>query len=166
MTFSIILLTLSRPTQRSGTETGSAAQKNFKKKEKTKTETREAQRLAQRRSKLGLSWMARQPTREAWTGRPEYSGPGQQAWRLLCQPVWTGHSLCARPRAESCPHSTQSSFTTCLQSVHCCCSFVKSCPALCSPMDCGPPTRVGCHVLLQGIFPTQGSNLHLPHLLN
>ena len=39
-------------------------------------------------------------------------------------------------------------------------------------MDCSPPgssmdfpgknTGVGCHFLLQGIFPTQGSNLHLP----
>ena len=27
----------------------------------------------------------------------------------------------------------------------------------------GKSTRVGCHVLLQGIFPTQGSNLGLPH---
>ena len=27
-------------------------------------------------------------------------------------------------------------------------------------------TGVGCHVLLQGIFPTQGSNLYLLHLLH
>ena len=27
----------------------------------------------------------------------------------------------------------------------------------------GKSTRVGCHFLLQGIFPTQGSNLGLPH---
>ena len=44
------------------------------------------------------------------------------------------------------------------------------CPTLCDPMDCSPPglcpwnspgqhTGVGCHALLQGIFPTQGSNL-------
>ena len=44
------------------------------------------------------------------------------------------------------------------------------CPTLCDPMDCsqlgssvhgdspGKNTRVGCHALLQGIFPTQGSN--------
>ena len=44
-----------------------------------------------------------------------------------------------------------------------------------TPMDCSPPgsfvhrdspgknTGVGCHALLQGIFKTQGSNLHLPH---
>ena len=45
---------------------------------------------------------------------------------------------------------------------------------LCDPMDCSPPgssvhgdspvknTRVGCHALLQGIFPNQGSNPSLP----
>ena len=27
----------------------------------------------------------------------------------------------------------------------------------------GKNTAVGCHALLQGIFPTQGSNLGLPH---
>ena len=49
------------------------------------------------------------------------------------------------------------------------------CPTLCDPMDCSPPgslvrgdspgknTRVGCHVLLLGIFPTQGLNPGLPH---
>ena len=51
----------------------------------------------------------------------------------------------------------------------------QSCPTLCDPMDCSPPgfsvhgilqARVlewGCHCLLQGIFPTQGSNPGLPH---
>ena len=50
----------------------------------------------------------------------------------------------------------------------------ESCPTLCDPMDCSSPgssvhgtfqanTGVGCHFLLQGIFPTQGSNLGLPH---
>ena len=46
---------------------------------------------------------------------------------------------------------------------------------LCDPMDCSPPgssvhvaspgknTGVGCRVLLQGIFPTQGLNPGLPH---
>ena len=29
----------------------------------------------------------------------------------------------------------------------------------------GKSTKVGCHALLQGIFPTQGSNPGLPHLL-
>ena len=46
---------------------------------------------------------------------------------------------------------------------------------LCNPMACNPPgssvpgdspgknAGVGCHALLQGIFPTQGSNPGLPH---
>ena len=49
------------------------------------------------------------------------------------------------------------------------------CTTLCDPMDCNPGrplcpwnspgknTRVGCHALLQGIFPTQGSNPGLLH---
>ena len=54
----------------------------------------------------------------------------------------------------------------------------QSCLTLCDPMDCSPPgslrqwdspgknTAVGCHFLLQGIFPTQGSNLWLLCLLH
>ena len=51
----------------------------------------------------------------------------------------------------------------------------QSCPALCNHMDCsltrllcpwnypGKSIEVGCHFLLQAAFPTQGSNLDLPH---
>ena len=46
----------------------------------------------------------------------------------------------------------------------------QSCPTLCKPIDCSLPddfpgnsTGVDCHFLLQGIFPTQGMNLGLPH---
>ena len=51
----------------------------------------------------------------------------------------------------------------------------QSRPTLSDPMDCSPPgssghgdspsknTGVGCHALLQGIFPTQGSNPGLQH---
>ena len=47
------------------------------------------------------------------------------------------------------------------------CLVIQSCPTLCKPMDCSPPgssvhgdspgknTAVGCHALLQGIFPIQ-----------
>ena len=54
------------------------------------------------------------------------------------------------------------------------CLVVQSCPTLCNPMDYSLPgssvhgespgknTGVGCHSLLQGIFPTQGSNPGLP----
>ena len=49
------------------------------------------------------------------------------------------------------------------------CLVIQLCPTLCDPMDCSPPgfslhgdspgknTRLGCHDLLQGIFPTQVS---------
>ena len=54
-------------------------------------------------------------------------------------------------------------------------SVAQSCLTLCSPMDCnlsgscpwnflGKNISVGCHFLLQGIFPTQGSNPHHLHL--
>ena len=55
------------------------------------------------------------------------------------------------------------------------CLVAQSCLTLCNPMDYSPPgssvlgdspgknTGVGCHSLLQGIFPTQGSNPGLPH---
>ena len=55
------------------------------------------------------------------------------------------------------------------------CLVVQSCPTTCDPMDCSPPgssvhrdslgqnTGMGCHALLQGISPTQGSNPDLPH---
>ena len=54
---------------------------------------------------------------------------------------------------------------------------LQSCSALCNPIDCSPwgslhgdsPGKnigVGCHVLLQGIFPTQGLNPHLLYLLH
>ena len=55
------------------------------------------------------------------------------------------------------------------------CLVDQLCPALCDSMDCSPSgspvhgnspgknTGVGCHALLQRIFPTQGSNPGLPH---
>ena len=57
----------------------------------------------------------------------------------------------------------------------CVCSVTQLYLTLCNAMDCSPPvsavhwispgrdTGVGCHFLLQGIFPTQGSNPHLLH---
>ena len=49
-----------------------------------------------------------------------------------------------------------------------CARSLQSRPTLCDSMDYvahqAPPgknTGVGCHALLQGIFLTQGSNLHL-----
>ena len=59
--------------------------------------------------------------------------------------------------------------------VSACVLSLQLCPTLCDPMDCSPPdssvlgdssgknTGVGCHALLQGILPTQGSDTGLPH---
>ena len=59
-----------------------------------------------------------------------------------------------------------------------CVQSLQSCSTLCDPMDCSPPgssvhgdspgknTGVGCHALLQGVFPTQGSNPGLLCLLH
>jgi len=53
------------------------------------------------------------------------------------------------------------------QTSMCVCLVTQSCPALCDPMDNSPPGfsvhGVGCHALLQEIFPTQGSNSGLQH---
>ena len=57
----------------------------------------------------------------------------------------------------------------------CHCLVTQSCPTLCDPVDYSSPgssvhgkspgknTGVGCHALLQGIFPNQGSNPGLLH---
>ena len=57
------------------------------------------------------------------------------------------------------------------------CLAAQLCPILCNPIDWSPlgsyvhgdfpgkNTRVGSHVLLQGIFPTQGSNSGLLHCM-
>ena len=62
--------------------------------------------------------------------------------------------------------------------VHLNAKSLQSCPTLCNPMDCSPArllspwdspgkdTGVGGHVLLQGIFLTQESNLYLLWLLH
>ena len=70
------------------------------------------------------------------------------------------------------PHWPPGSFLSTLMNFLwlCCCSVAKYCLTLCNPVDCSLPgssvhgvlpgkgTRVSCHSLLQGIFPTQGSN--------
>ena len=62
-----------------------------------------------------------------------------------------------------------------LYQMSCVCLVAQLCLTLCNLMDYSPPgstvhgdspgknTGVGCHALLQGLFPAQGSNLGLPH---
>ena len=59
--------------------------------------------------------------------------------------------------------------------MHCIHLVAQACTNVCSPMDCSLPGSsihgdslgrnigVGCYALLQGIFPTQGSNPGLLH---
>ena len=80
------------------------------------------------------------------------------------------------PCISFCPNSLNSDFSA-LSSVYkstCMCLFTQLCPTLCDPMGCSLPvssvhgnspgknTGAGCQVLLQRIFPTQGSNSGLP----
>ena len=58
------------------------------------------------------------------------------------------------------------------------CLVTQLCPTLCNPLNCSLPvsfvhgnflgknTGVGCHFLLQGVFPTQRSNPHFLCLLH
>ena len=66
-----------------------------------------------------------------------------------------------------------------MERVGVCARLLQWCPTLCDPMDCSPPgssvhgdspgknTGVGCHALLQGLFPHPGikpSSLMAPAL--
>ena len=75
--------------------------------------------------------------------------------------------------------SREQSFVVVVQGVlvspMCVCLVAQLCPTLCDPIDCNLPgssvhgdspgknTGVGCHFLLQGIFPTQGLNPGVLH---
>ena len=87
--------------------------------------------------------------------------------------------LCAASDFLCCPYPSWVTFffvVTSSLKVHA--KSLQSCPAICDPMDCSLPgssvhgvspgknTRVVCHFLLQGIFPTQGLNLRLLCLLH
>ena len=72
---------------------------------------------------------------------------------------------------------TQKQVLTSLLYICTCACWVAVVMSDCYPMYCSPPdssvmdslgknTGVGCHGLLQGIFPTQGSNAHLLCLLH
>ena len=113
----------------------------------------------------------------------------QQRWKL-CHPggkrTW-GHCFSAAVRCHSpaLPLHSVSWTTFCAQhlqgrtfftelSCAVLCLVAQSCPTLCYLIGCSPPgssvhgdspgknTEVGCHALLQGIFPTQELNSGLP----
>ena len=99
---------------------------------------------------------------------------------------WLMNRIWGYPEHEFAPLSVASTFQLLQYHCHkarqksalCCavlCLVTQSCLTLCNPMDYSPPgssvhedspgksTGVGCHALLQGIFPMQGWNLHLLH---
>ena len=103
---------------------------------------------------------------------------------LSCCPLCVWEEAQAQSKQRQCfrnKSGLQSIFSSCrvcpINSA--CCALLRlvaqSCLTLLDPMDCSPPgssvhgdsagknTRVGCHVLHQGIFPMQGSNPGLPH---
>ena len=99
----------------------------------------------------------------------EHKGPGHKERR---EERCLGFPFCTRVRF------IYMVFSLVVMSISCVCVCVlvtQSYLSLCDRIDCSPPgssvrgdspgknTGVGCHALLQGIFPTQGLNLGLPH---
>ena len=88
--------------------------------------------------------------------------PGSRRW------LWCWRSV------QRCPEGWSPPLVTPGPLIHVLSLFAQSCPTLCNPMVCSPSgtsahgdspgrdTRVGCHALLQGIVPIQGSNPGLP----
>ena len=81
--------------------------------------------------------------------------------------------LCVRGGSTLHPGFSCSSILCSFLNLTVCGKLLQLCPALYNPMECSPQgssvlgdspdknTRMGCLFLLQGILPTQGSNLHL-----
>ena len=93
---------------------------------------------------------------------------GRQCARLRTGAIHVQRSLPGFPTQCACPAGVPQGLPKWSEAA-------QSCPTLCDPMAFSPPgssisgifpgknTGVGCHFLLQGIFPTQGSNPGLPH---
>ena len=100
----------------------------------------------------------------------------QQVWRPNGIPLvvpWNSHRLLTH-FCDLVSHLSIYSILFSLYSYFCyaVCLVAQSCPTLCDPVDCssfvhgdspGKNTGVGCHALLQEIFPAQGRNPGLPH---
>ena len=88
--------------------------------------------------------------------------PYKCIWLFLSDRIWSGKAKKKKNNNKT-------------YSYICVCSVIHSCPILCDPLDYSPPgssvhrdspdknTGVGCHALLQRIFPTQGSHPGLLH---
>ena len=98
--------------------------------------------------------------------------------KIAC--LWCSFIYCAYCQLALSPSSIpvfSHSLTRTYTQYSICAKSPQSCPTLCDSKDCSLPgssihgdfpgknTRVGCHALVQEIFPTQGLNLHLLCLL-
>ena len=101
-----------------------------------------------------------------WVTRQYY----RQGWRH----GWRGRRVNFKISLQSNQVCLTQSCWSCYIELLFCTLVAKSCLThVCDPMDCSVPgssvyvqgknTGVGCHFLPQGIFPTQGSKLGLPH---
>ena len=102
--------------------------------------------------------------------------PGSKLGLLHCRPILYHLSHQGSPRVSIKDEETEPSTLVRVVAGKLRKCVVQSCLTLCNSMDYRPPgssvhgdspgksTGVGCHaLLLQGIFPTQGSNPGLPH---
>ena len=108
----------------------------------------------------------------------------KKAITIIIRIIWDFWPPCLEtdlPTVASCPHfvlRAQSRSQIWVSDSARACSVESVVLTLCDPMDCCPPgssvhedspgknTGVGCHALLQEIFPTQGSNPCLLWLLH
>ena len=101
-------------------------------------------------------------------GVPREGGPAR------CSLV--GHGTCCRAQPAAVTNTSAAHWAIGRRDMNFCganpeilVKVAQLCPTLCDPMDCSPwsspgqNTRMGSLSLLQGIFPTQGSDPGLPH---
>ena len=93
--------------------------------------------------------------------------------RALQPSYWKKRSLCMQQRRPNAAKSKEKKVLN-----HVCVFSCSVCLTPCDPMDHSPPgssvhgifhgknNGAGCYFLVQGIFPTQGLNPHLLHLLH
>ena len=121
-------------------------------------------------------FQCRGPRFDAWWGNwiPHATTSSHATTKRICTPQLNKKDLaCHKEDQRSC--RPQLTLGTVNETNKCGGLVTQSCLTLCNPMSCSPAgssvlgdslcknTGVGCHVLLQRIFLTQGSNQGLPH---
>ena len=102
-------------------------------------------------------------------------GARKTRFQLWCYQLWNLGKLFSLPKSPylSSASNHMNTISCIYTDIYVCvlCLVAQSCLTLCDPMGCSLPgssspgknTRVGCHALLQGIFPTQILNPGLRH---